>query len=119
MCSFNSDFNVDRAEVFVVVSAIVGVPKLRSFIDTLEVFRQRITTFCCFTSCVCHSFSTHSTSISPRDANNRNAKRKVHSAQPPAFGAENAAQQTVQRADVDVVLRSRTPARRAHQPSSK
>lgn len=37
-------------------------------------------------------FDYHSSSVSPRHTNYRNAKRKVHPSQPPTLGAEDAAE---------------------------
>src|SRR5437660_10011677 len=47
----------------------------------------------------------HSILISARNADNRDAKRKIHSLQPPVFRAQNPAEQTIQRGYVYVRFR--------------
>src|SRR5258708_18038572 len=54
-----------------------------------------------------------------RDANRRYAKGETHLSQPPTLGAQHAREQTVQRADVDVVFRKWTQTSHPHQHSPK
>src|SRR5260370_7162862 len=52
-----------------------------------------------------------------RDAYRRHAKGKTHLSQPPTLAAKHAPKQTIQRPDVDVILRSGTQTSHAHYES--
>src|SRR6266536_2035431 len=61
------------------------------------------------------SFSDQSNLL--RHANYLHSKGETHAAQPPTFRAEQAAKQTIEGADVDVVFRSWSDSRQSHQQS--